>query len=513
MASLASLPVELSAAIIQDLAFIDRRNLSVTCRALRAVAFPLLLHTIAFASDQNTFGDDFVRIGRLLRALLVYPAMAKHIRKVQIRYGARYNRGPERFTEEMQLLYERGITPLGLPKRRKELWDYTSGRRDIILCMATLLILQCTNLQSFETALFPHDANYDYIQDALHKASLVPRPLGCSSKFSRLQRVSMTCSPHKLVETLGILFSLPNVTEVKLSPRCWLKEGSEPDWNACQLPTNNKLVTLHLDGLQANGGVVKDILSHTPNLKELKYDRNMYLEKGPFQYREFAEGIASIQNTIETLDMSLCRELKVESDGELFINHKACLGSLRHCVALKTLRISLGLLLGYAYLIEDGLPVTHLSSHLPPNLEHFAINDHVQLYTLVDANRTMRPLRAFLTGEIVVLGEWNDTHECWPDYDCTWQKVVEPPWKTATPRLRCFTFDLSNVTTSLGTIFCKPNEHIPGLKKEAEKYGLRFNVPFRPYARWGKVEGLDSWEQDSKQAAFDFINEQPRRTA
>lgn len=79
MASFANIPNELKDAIVAQISFDEKLNLSKTCRSIRAAVYPALLHTISMTYLLTTF-----RIDMLLRTLLEDVSLAPYIKSLTL---------------------------------------------------------------------------------------------------------------------------------------------------------------------------------------------------------------------------------------------------------------------------------------------------------------------------------------------------------------------------------------------------------------------------------------------
>lgn len=187
-----------------------------------------------------------------------------------------------------------------------------------------------------------------------------------------------------------------------------------------------------------------------------------------------ARALTQVRSTLQTLvirhDIHADEALDVESTSVVL---GGSLGSLKNYFYLHTLNISLGVLLGEAHSDTEW---SRLGDVLPPNLMHLTINDDLWGFSPFPTTgyETMSPLRAFLTGERKVLGEWNDALD---EEESTWEKVAEPDWVFATPHLTGFTLDM-RLKAYMLEFYLISGEQMESLKKETRRHGLECTVLF-----------------------------------
>lgn len=282
MANLASLPNELKSAIISQVPFQDKLNLTQICKSIRLVAYPLLFHEITLNVDDVPLEHSCLRLSQLLYALLQDPSLAQNVKQVHItsrgciryffqdRLYDRRKTGKPAFMllkqNETLPQYDQLLADLNLPHRK--IWENSILYKTDIHAIIALVISQCMHLKSLKIE-YGAVKNVDWIPLLFRQGlnhTKVPQRI---PTFDQLTEISLNCSNSASYHgTLLPLLFLPQLTDLTigcLSERitrgryrndddvkvCWLQDS---------LPTSNKLTALRLPECKVNSDTIEFLL-------------------------------------------------------------------------------------------------------------------------------------------------------------------------------------------------------------------------------------------------------------
>ena len=479
MASLVLLPNELKDMVLEHLPSPDLIRLATTCKALYDVALPWVYRnmtlTWANADDQHQ-RQRSPDLFNLLQTLKASPDIAKSVRTLNFEAEGWLLPNPNRYPpmivsipglrtakklklEDESFLFDE-IQHLGLSRTNLDsesddwetgVWEEAVILNDQFFVLMFLIIAQCVRLESLSLSIAflvnNNGAEPHSIHDCLHE--LIPSGIAASnpsaSWMSNLRTVRLTCEssgldrPNKGVTQIALyVFYLPRLETLEIANLVepvdeWDFEISdEEDWTAffwpmpgSEPPVARSLTTLRLPRSRITFETLAMLLRQTPNLEILEYEDD---ESGTSETLELVKLRAALDQVQSTLTHFSIR-IDVGSDPDRVwadpADHSAAMlsdsiGSFRDYIALTHLNISLHVLLGS----EDSSHDISLAAVLPPNLQFLTISD--DLYGFVEFQgrfedaAVMSIFRHFL-GEV---------------------RAVGGQWKTATPYLKRFVYDL-----------------------------------------------------------------------
>jgi hypothetical protein len=401
MASITSLPNELTDMIFAYLPFWSILGLSKTCKRLYKATLPLLYRDINMQwKGQST--SKRPKIEKLLRTLIEKPEVARMVKNIQL-----CARNCVFWTDDGALKLSRKITSVfmsreerrlyehtieTLPLSQAEYWKEVIARDDNLYAIMPLVISQCTHLESLSTSiLFLLDV--DWLKDLIRYAVNSSQE---SRQLSKLARVTVTSDaygddwttePLSLKETLLYLFYLPNMSTLDLTA---IADDPEPLHHLHQIPvakfwplnipTAHNLNTLHLRRSQVSPNILGYLLKQTPNLRILRYDCFKPASSGRLDLTALRAGLQNVRSTLT--DLIVRFDMYTDNDSWAIEEvPSACigrLGSLHDLTALATLSVSYVLLFG-----ELGVTPVHeqqLAYVLPQQLQKLTLYDDLWGY-------------------------------------------------------------------------------------------------------------------------------------
>ncbi|OAL51786.1 hypothetical protein IQ07DRAFT_586135 [Pyrenochaeta sp. DS3sAY3a] len=488
MASLNDLPNELLDNILARLDSRDALRLSMTCKSMRAAALPTAYRSIVMKWINGPVPESpeaiVPRIHALLRTLLKSPELVKLVRSLDFRAeGCVFlqDEGEPRIsvpqisdeiTQEDQSLFADAIEALQLPDFElcKVIFVQQPGEAPII---QMLLLAYCTQLTSISFAIeFLMES--DWIAMFVENTVTAPRGHPLSGLLKTLTEVRVTSdtegyiwSSDYTVVLMSILrlFYLPCVETLVLTSFVddneegvlWRDEENPFRWPLRTPPWAEKLTHLQLLRSSISPELIDMILQQTPNLHTFDYECIKYPDSGCLDLPLLRGALGHVRNTLTTLIIRY-EIYDDEEEGlvaqDTFSITEGSLGPFDDFPVLTDLITSMAVLFGSDVITMGRTP--RLADFLPPKLQRLTLTDDLWLYPdfqqCFEGVDAMAILRTYFTGE-KINDDWDDGGgydtrggDNWGAGKCysriRWHEFEQPGWKTATPELRSFTYDL-----------------------------------------------------------------------
>ena len=492
MASLISLPNELKDFIFEHLSCADFVSLSSTCRDLHAIALPLAYRHLSLTwVNANVEAARTPKLPSLLRTLIQRPDYAKLI--THLAFGAErciffedYNEfqsygdlkvsvpGSEvALNEEGEALLRRALTEMGL-SGDKSWTDAVVGHQQFFVVLA-MVVACCAKLESLVLSVAFLLQN-DWFEESIEKG--VAGGSGLSTWTANLKHLRITCNTNGYEWTPGCMqvslqkaflypFYLPKLETLEIErfegsydPVDWQidhEDYATPFWpvSPTSPPVAGHLTTLRLLRSSASSEALELLLKQTPNLRifelDIVADTPLTHELVPFDFNALKASLDRLQTTLTHLKIRFEKYLGC-ADYEYTLDEWAigALGSFRKYPALTHLEVSLHVLFDLQPDMYEHLP--SLAAVLPPNLHSLTITDDLWMMAeyqeAFEDIEAMAIFRRYLTGEQLP-HDWQDRKDSF-GFDIrrrflavTWVPgATEGEWKTATPRLKRFVYDL-----------------------------------------------------------------------
>ncbi|KAH7378311.1 hypothetical protein BKA66DRAFT_149279 [Pyrenochaeta sp. MPI-SDFR-AT-0127] len=487
MASLQSLPNELLDNIFANIDSRDARNVSLTCKRLRAVATPAVYHSISLewrnAIRRGATAPKAPHIHSLLRTLIKNPDYVKLIKSLEFRatnvWYYQDDGSPllciplgDWKMEEVDatiVLFEELVDKLQIPE--SACWKSYIRQKTRPAYLQMLVVQLCTHLESLSVSV-EFEMETGCMEMALKQAlATTPLAMDPTSWCSKLSHVRMTGDAKgdiwtdpffNLKKLFMLLFYLPNLETLELTTFVQPVEdvGAEwesimpPEWPLMQAPNAEKLTTLRLVRSSISPAVISLMLQQTPNLTTFEYDTFNGFSV-PLDLSAIRDALLHVCDSLAHL--SIRYDMHQEDENyppqDVIGVTFGSIGPLRDFPALTTLSASLGVLFGSDDVRHGQTP--KLADFLPPGLQCLTItddmwmyNDFQQYFEDVDA---MSILRTYLTGETAGY-RWRGASgyqhggDNWNGglgySNIIWTVSHEPGWKGATPGLKKFVYDL-----------------------------------------------------------------------
>jgi hypothetical protein len=465
MASLTSLPNEITDMVLDDLPSHSILSLSKTCRRLCKATLPHIYRNInmqwtGLAPDRTT--SKRPKIERLLYTLTRNPELARMVKTIEFRArdcvfwrddGAvqlSVQFSDIYISAEEKRLYKRIIDTFSLPQAehwKKEL----SGDSNLYIVMM-LVISQCTHLESLSTSivfLLQGDWLKDLVRHALHSTQE-------AHQLKKLAHVEVTSDAHGedwrteplcLKETLLHLLYLPNISTLDLTAITddsdfyhRSRHTSNKDfWPLGTVPTAQNFTALHLRRSEISLDTLQGLLAQTPKLRELRYDCFKPFSSGKLDLGTLRAGLEHVRSTLTHLTVR-CEMYIGEDDDDTEIESVSLgrLGYLQDFKELTTLAVSCAVLFG-----ESDVTPSHewqLASVLPFRLQKLTIYDDLwgfDSFGLPEGVPRLKTFEEFFKGG--TSGSTTATRRT-PGT----QQTMLKHFRLVTPELATFVFDIRN---------------------------------------------------------------------
>ncbi|CAI6334884.1 unnamed protein product [Periconia digitata] len=348
-------------------------------------------------------------------------------------------------------------------------WSNVTLKEHQIDALVSLILYQCTEVRDLSIRLDLLGWN-PWLMSLLEQASDTSESNGGLKALGQLSRVSICwvdwtiAAPeeeapliHSIINTLYKLPSLQSLTvgpdEHSLRRVEWesreRQQQSVPAMSEI-LPVAAKLTTLRLLRSRLPPQDLKLMLQSTPNLENLEYDSNR--NTGRFDrcldLTLTKEAFNECQDTLQTIILSHPRDPQDYDNPHEYKPFKNSLGSLCDFTALVSLEVSFAMLFGHDYTWSHGPEYPDLASYLPSRLRRLKITTDAweELeYNVYPAypgypasSPTMVVLKKFFAGEELAAECQRQLYREYKDVE--WERVQEPTWKTATPKLKEFSY-------------------------------------------------------------------------
>jgi hypothetical protein len=468
MASITTLPNEITDVILNDLPSDSTLSLSKTCKRLYKATLPRIYRDISMqwtglAPDRTT--PRRPKIERLLYALISKPELARMVRTIQFRArdcvfwrddGAvqlSVQFSDVYISAEEKRLYKRIIDAFSLPLPQTEHWKRELSGESNLYVIMMLVISQCTHLESMSTSIV-FLLQGDWLKDLVRHAL---RSTQEAQQLRKLAHVEVTSDAHGedwrteplcLKETLLHLLYLPNMSTLDLTAITDASDlyhhsrqiSNTNFWPLDNIPTARNFTALHLRRSEISLNTLEGLLAQTPKLRELRYDCFKPFSSGKLDLTTLRAGLEHVRSTLTHLTVRC--EMYIDEDGdgieEIESVTSGRLGSLQDFTELTTLSVSCAVLFG-----ESDVTPGHewqLASVLPLRLQKLTIYDDLwgfDSFGLPEGVPRLTMFEEFFKGG--TLGSTTAFSQT-PRV----QQTKLKHFRSATPALTTFVFDIRN---------------------------------------------------------------------
>ena len=448
MASLSSMPTELTDFIFEDLSFADFRSLAKTSRSLCLAALPSLYQTIIISLTGLPGGRriKYNNVKDLCRTLIERPDYARYIRTLELD-SPFANYGIE-ISQAEQTLFANAIDA-----RFRHLADRITWRAALLrtssnfFAVLVLTLSHCLRLDKLEIS--SSEIPYDVWLRPLIQSATELQPF---RQLSSLRITSYKAEGRCFMGTRAELFSgLPKLEVLQIQTgfpsRVEMRDRNRQAMGPVAPGTLTPLNLTKLSLLRSDVAIsdVVQFLKQTPKLRTLNCDILYSAMHVPLDLRGLQTSLELIRNTLVHLairfDIHDSNEMSARQEMDLV---RGDLTFIHDFPALTTLETSLALLFGqtnFAYSRRFSGYRATLATTLPPRLKTLIISDDLWTFTpfiCTEGAMTMDVFKRFFTGEFLSR-DWT----YWTKrQNIEWENGGNAPWLTATPEPKEFQFDM-----------------------------------------------------------------------
>ncbi|KAF2828977.1 hypothetical protein CC86DRAFT_368125 [Ophiobolus disseminans] len=482
MASLNLLPTELTDLIIQDLSRQDIRSLVKACKSLHAAALPALygelnVHCSRFKSkDKNAISPDNVK--QLCRTLILRPDFARHIRTFEMRHGD-LTCHELRISRTERKLFKKAIDSQWWYVIGPREWKEDLDRENHFAAVLPLVISQCERLRKL--SISNNYANPGSWLWSIIKSSTEPKAL------RELSSVRVVCDvPQRRFEqnAMELFLSSPEIEVLVLSssrPGASVRHDLDLQRMAAAVAETRiagtfTALSILRSSLSTSG--LRAMLKQTPQLRVLECTFLYAASEGFLDLNILRAGLDIVRTTLVHLVLRFdIYDSQGTSARELSRILTGDLGFLREFTSLTTLETSLALLFGQNGLVYRPEPLKlpcSLADTLPPRLHKLRIADDLwtfKPFAWSEIAMTMDVFKLFFVGDYM-LGDRFLGIEL---ENQVWKNIGYEPWKTSTPELREFVFDIRMRGRDSPNVWVKQDVR-DELQRVCESQGIKCSI-------------------------------------